>query len=108
MDANTSLKIIDPHCHLWGLSLGYHAWISAGESALLGSLKLISKNFLKEDYLKASKGFQVESVIHIESVSTCYALNEVEYLELFANTSPSGLLKLLIKLTRGGFECEIG
>lgn len=81
MEANISVKIIDPHCHLWDLSLGYHEWISGGESALLGSLKPINKNFLKEDYLKASKDFQVESVIHIESVSTCYALNEVEYLE---------------------------
>ena len=81
MVQNRKLKIIDPHIHFWNLSFGRNTWLSDRTSDLLGSLAPINRNYLKEDYLEDSEGFDIEQVVHIEAASTRFARNEVEWLD---------------------------
>lgn len=81
MTQNKKIKIIDPHIHFWDLSLGRNGWLSDRTCNLLGPLAPINKNYLKEDYLKDSKSFDVEQVVHIEAVSRKFAKDEVEWLD---------------------------
>ena len=81
MIKNRKRAIIDPHVHLWDLSFGRNCWLSDRTSDLLGLLTPINKNYLKEDYLRDSVGFDIEKVVHIEAVSTRFAKNEVQWLD---------------------------
>lgn len=81
MKKNKIIKIIDPHIHYWDITLGYNGWLSNRESALLGQLNAINKNYLQEDYLQDSRNFNVEHIIHIEAASTKYSKDEIHWLE---------------------------
>lgn len=63
------------------MTLNYHNWLNNRESSLLGPLASLHQNYLKENYSQDSNNFFVENVVHIESASTKYALQEVEWLE---------------------------
>jgi predicted TIM-barrel fold metal-dependent hydrolase len=82
MDSSNKIKIIDPHCHLWDLSLGYHAWLNSQKESFLGDLSPIRHDYFIEDYLADSSSFTVEKIIHIEAVDSRYAINEVNWLDL--------------------------
>ena len=81
MIQHNKLKIIDPHIHFWDLSFGRNIWLSDRTSDLLGPLAPINRNYLKEDYLKDSEGFDVERVVHVEAVATRFVKDEVEWLD---------------------------
>lgn len=86
--ANEKFKIIDSHCHLWDLSLGYNGWICDRESELLGSLKPLTKNYLPEDYAYDTHGFNVDKIVHIEASNTRFAKNEVQWVSELAKQFP--------------------
>lgn len=81
MNECKKFKIIDPHVHYWDLALGYNGWLMNRENGLLGPLDAINKNYLQENYEKDSRNFTVDSIVHIEAVTTKYSKNEINWLE---------------------------
>jgi predicted TIM-barrel fold metal-dependent hydrolase len=61
--------VIDPHHHLWDLSLGRHAWLrpQTESSGGLGDLAPLRRNYLPADYLNDVKGHNVVASIHVEA-----------------------------------------
>src|SRR5271154_7112528 len=61
--------IIDPHHHLWDLSLGRHPWLvpQPGKEHSLGDLAKLRRNYLIEDYLVDSAGQNVVATVHVEA-----------------------------------------
>ncbi|WNJ88859.1 amidohydrolase family protein [Bosea sp. 685] len=61
--------IIDPHMHLWDVSMGRHPWLkpSGGATAVSG-LESIRRNFLTEDYRQASMAHDVVASVHVEAL----------------------------------------
>jgi predicted TIM-barrel fold metal-dependent hydrolase len=62
--------IIDPHHHLWDLSMGKHPWLLPADNAVqaLGGLDDLRRNYLVRDYLKDSAGHNVVATVHIEAL----------------------------------------
>lgn len=81
-------KIIDPHCHLWAMSKGWHPWIGDHEAPLLGSLKPLNRDYLPDDYLCDVADFNVESIVPVESVATRFARDEMLWVEQLAGDYP--------------------
>lgn len=62
-------EIIDPHTHLWDLSMGKHPWLRAHDGATaVSGLEQLRRNFLVEDYLQVSKVHNVVATVHIEAL----------------------------------------
>ncbi|MGA2793676.1 MAG: amidohydrolase family protein [Roseiarcus sp.] len=61
--------VIDPHHHLWDLSLGRHPWLAPqpGKEHSLGDLARLRRNYLIEDYLVDSGGQNVVATVHVEA-----------------------------------------
>ena len=61
--------VIDPHHHLWDLSLGRHPWLAPqrGKEHSLGDLAKLRRNYLIEDYLVDSAGQNVVATVHVEA-----------------------------------------
>lgn len=81
-------RLIDPHCHFWALSKGWHPWIGDHYSPLLGSLKPLNRDYLPEDYLTDAADYNIESVVPIESVATRFAGDEMLWIEKLAQDYP--------------------
>lgn len=81
MKQEKNLKIIDPHVHFWDLSFKRNTWLSDRTCDLLGQLSPINKNYLKEDYLQDSAGFEIEQVVYIEAVARKFMKEEVMWLD---------------------------
>ena len=61
--------IIDPHHHLWDLSMGRHPWLTAGSDvAALGGLEGIRHDFLPEDYRRDSGNQPIVATVHVEAL----------------------------------------
>ncbi|WP_342361064.1 amidohydrolase family protein [Terrarubrum flagellatum] len=61
--------IIDPHMHLWDMSMGRHPWLKPSTSAsALSGIEQIRRDFLVQDYLEASASHDVVATVHIEAV----------------------------------------
>lgn len=84
----TQLPIVDPHCHLWDISKGWHPWIGNHDSPLLGSLKPLNHDYLPEDYLSDAADFNIESIVPIESVANQFAQDEMLWVESLAQDYP--------------------
>lgn len=61
--------VIDPHHHLWDLSLKRHPWLAraAASSGGLGDLERLRRNYLPQDYLSDAKGHNVAATVHVEA-----------------------------------------
>ena len=61
--------IIDPHMHLWDLSLRHHPWLDPDDSSVgaLGDFSAIRRDYLPENYLADSAGQNVVATVHIEA-----------------------------------------
>jgi predicted TIM-barrel fold metal-dependent hydrolase len=61
--------IIDPHHHLWDLTLGRHAWLapSTESSRGLGNLAQLRRNYLPNDYLRDAAGHKIVATVHVEA-----------------------------------------
>ena len=79
--------IIDPHIHLWDLSMKKHAWLLPSDGAVqaLGGLDKLRQDFGVEDYLHDAANQPVEAAVHIEALwdrsdlERLYARLEDEY-----------------------------
>jgi predicted TIM-barrel fold metal-dependent hydrolase len=63
--------VIDPHHHLWDLSLGKHPWLTpreetGGEKAF-GSIEPIRRDYGVEAYLRDTQGQNIVATVHIEA-----------------------------------------
>jgi predicted TIM-barrel fold metal-dependent hydrolase len=63
--------IIDPHHHLWDLSLGRHPWLeketSSAEDMVFGSIDRIRQDYLPADYLTDAGGQPIIATVHVEA-----------------------------------------
>lgn len=63
--------VIDPHHHLWDLSLGKHPWLAPredgdGEKAF-GSIEPIRRDYGVESYLRDAEGQNIIATVHVEA-----------------------------------------
>ncbi len=75
--------IIDPHHHLWDLSLGKHPWLSPADPTVqaLAGLETIAHDYLVEDYVRDSAGQTVVATVHIEALWAGDPVGETRWLE---------------------------
>ncbi|MCF3640402.1 amidohydrolase family protein [Rhizobium sp. TRM95111] len=63
--------IIDPHHHLWDLSLGRHPWLQrpVGQEAdmVFGSIDAIRRDYSAADYLRDAAGENIVATVHVEA-----------------------------------------
>lgn len=74
------MKIIDPHVHLWDRQYPWHEWLNLNETQLFGSLKAIQSNYVLDDYFADTKAYEIDAFVHIEAVSSRYAMEELNWL----------------------------
>lgn len=63
--------VIDPHHHLWDLSLHKHPWLTPQKNAdgekAFGSIDPIRKDYAIDDYLSDALGQNVVATVHVEA-----------------------------------------
>ncbi len=82
----SQFPIIDPHMHLWDLDKLTYPWLLPpfDEEAAIGSLSLIAKTYLIDDYQRDAAGWDVRGTVHIEAGASD-ALAETDWLQELAN-----------------------
>jgi predicted TIM-barrel fold metal-dependent hydrolase len=67
--AEDALPIVDAHHHLWDLGKGHYPWLTDDYHAdfFLGDYRSICRNYLPEDYLRASASQRVVATVHVEA-----------------------------------------
>ncbi|MBB3646520.1 putative TIM-barrel fold metal-dependent hydrolase [Rhizobium sp. BK619] len=78
--------VIDPHHHLWDLSLQRHPWLekarASGEEMVFGSLAPILRDYGIDDYRADAARQNVVATVHVEAGwSVAYPLEESRWLE---------------------------
>ncbi|MGB3646044.1 MAG: amidohydrolase family protein [Mesorhizobium sp.] len=75
--------IIDPHHHLWDLSMGKHPWLLPTDPSVqaVAGLSQIATNYLVDDYVRDSSGHNVVATVHIEALWAGDPLGETQWLE---------------------------
>ncbi len=75
--------IIDPHHHLWDLSMGKHPWLLPTDPSVqaVAGLSQIATNYLVGDYVRDSSGHNVVATVHIEALWAGDPLGETQWLE---------------------------
>ena len=75
--------VIDPHHHLWDLSMNKHPWLSPDDPTVqaIPGLSTIAQDFLPEDYRRAAAGHNVVATVHIEALWAGDPTGETEWLE---------------------------
>ena len=76
--------IIDPHIHLWDLSMRKHGWLlpEAGGVQALGGLERLRSDFLVEDYARDAARQPIVATVHIEALwDRSDTLGETRWLE---------------------------
>jgi predicted TIM-barrel fold metal-dependent hydrolase len=64
------LPVVDAHHHLWDLSRGSYPWLQQdydAERFFLGDYRPLCRDFLPEDYRKASAECNVVATVHVEA-----------------------------------------
>ena len=75
--------VIDPHHHLWDLSMGKHPWLDPNGpiAGAIPGLAKIASDFVVEDYVEATKNQNVVASVHIEALWDGDPVGETEWLE---------------------------
>ncbi len=80
--------VIDPHHHLWDLSLGKHPWLSPPDSngadpsvQALAGLSAIAHDYLVADYARDAGRHNVVATVHIEALWAGDPTGETRWLE---------------------------
>lgn len=75
--------IIDPHHHLWDLSLGKHPWLSPSDPTVqaLPGLSSIAHDYLVADYVRDSSRHDVVATVHIEALWAGDPVGETRWLD---------------------------
>jgi predicted TIM-barrel fold metal-dependent hydrolase len=83
--------IIDPHIHLWDLSMDCHPWLrpTGGAIQALGNLAPIRRNYLVDDFHRDAANQNVVAAVHIEAAwdRADDPLAEIEWLETLDKSS---------------------
>jgi predicted TIM-barrel fold metal-dependent hydrolase len=76
-------QIIDPHHHLWDLSMGKHPWLSPSDPTVqaIDGLAEIAHDCLVDDYVRDSSGQNVVASVHIEALWAGDPVGETRWLE---------------------------
>lgn len=66
--------VIDPHHHLWDLSMQRHPWLVSNKQAVkpedemvFGSVEPIRRDYLPDDYKRDTQGQNIVATVHIEA-----------------------------------------
>ena len=80
--------IIDPHHHLWDLSMGKHPWLSPTDPSVqaLAGLSTIAHDYLVEHYLADSRKHDIVGTVHIEALWAGDPVGETRWLETLDKT----------------------
>ncbi len=75
--------IIDPHHHLWDLSLGKHPWLSPADPSVqaLPGLSSIAHDYLVGDYRHDAARHNIAATVHIEALWAGNPVGETRWLE---------------------------
>ncbi|APH73135.1 amidohydrolase family protein [Aquibium oceanicum] len=75
--------IIDPHHHLWDISMGKHPWLDPNGpiAGAIPGLASIANDFVVEDYVSATAKHNVVASVHIEALWDGDPVGETEWLE---------------------------
>jgi predicted TIM-barrel fold metal-dependent hydrolase len=80
--------IIDPHHHLWDLSLKRHPWLASDKGHAVGNIDPIKRNYLVEDCLADACRQHIAATVHVEAgwiANDC--LGETCWLETLDSTN---------------------
>ena len=63
-------RIIDPHHHLWDLSVAQHPWLLPGDRsvAAMAGMAVVAQDHRVDDYLRDAVGESVVATVHIEAL----------------------------------------
>ena len=75
--------IIDPHHHLWDLSMGQHPWLKPGDKpvAALAGMAAVAQDHGVDDYLRDAAGENIVATVHIEALWAGNPVGETRWLE---------------------------
>lgn len=75
--------VIDPHHHLWDLSMGKHPWLSPSDPSVqaVAGLSQIAHDYLVDDYVRDSAGQNIVATVHIEALWAGDPVGETRWLE---------------------------
>lgn len=75
--------IIDPHHHLWDLSMGKHPWLLPTDPSVqaVAGLSEIAHDYLVDDYVRDSAGHDIVATVHIEALWAGDPVGETRWLE---------------------------
>jgi len=82
------LPFVDPHVHLWDLSHLRYPWLSPPftEGGPNGSVEAIARNYLLDDYLADTSGWNVRGIVHVQAgAHDDDALAETDWLQAMAD-----------------------
>jgi predicted TIM-barrel fold metal-dependent hydrolase len=102
--------IIDPHHHLWDLSMGKHPWLSASDppDQAVAGLADIAQDYLVDDYVRDTRGHNLVATVHIEALWAGDPVGETRWLESL--DKPNGVAARYVAgapLGRPGAEAAI-
>lgn len=90
-----TLRVVDPHMHLWDLGLLRYPGLSNPGESFLGDTSSMAKTYLLNDFLADCEGVTVEQVVHVEAiVAEIDRLRETSWLQSIANETgyPQGIV----------------
>ncbi|MDX8533939.1 amidohydrolase family protein [Mesorhizobium sp. VK25A] len=75
--------IIDPHHHLWDLSMGKHPWLLPTDPSVqaVAGLSEIATDYLVDNYVRDSSGHNIVATVHIEALWAGDPVGETRWLE---------------------------
>jgi predicted TIM-barrel fold metal-dependent hydrolase len=75
--------IIEPHHHLWDLSMGKHPWLSPSDPSVqaIAGLSQIASDYLVADYVRDSRNHDIVATVHIEAFWAGDPVGETRWLE---------------------------
>ncbi|MFA6153742.1 amidohydrolase [Mesorhizobium sp.] len=99
--------IIDPHHHLWDLSMGKHAWLVPSDPTVqaIAGLERIAHDYLPDDYARDAARHNVVATVHIEALWAGDPVGETRWLETLDKSKGVALRYVAgASLGRGGAE----
>jgi len=85
---NAPFHFVDAHLHLWDLQQIRHPWLEPpfSDHGINGNVAAIADNYLLDDYLRDSKGWNMAGIVHVEAgADPVQALDETRWLEQHLN-----------------------
>lgn len=78
-----SLRVVDPHIHLWDMS-GRYSWLGQPGANFLGDSSSLAKDHLPADFRRDAGDIEVLKVVHIDAIADD-AVAETAWLESLAD-----------------------